>query len=634
MFRFLAALLLSAFVLAQNTYIEGGIYQQIQAFGAVRMLNATGVTGPQTNPTVGVVYQILNTNDLNAFLAFSPTFVKFAVVLPYAMFTPSVIDSLRGSNKLAGLIVIENQGPNFPSPPTESPDDAFPNFQFSLYANSSTPPHAWNPSGSSMLYRSFDFPVFVMPVNLNDLSASQSVGTLLQTAKYNLDRGYTRYPLYSVEFNEFMWGAVDASTCLRRGTCSPVGASSVWGTFSYNISRKDTKNVVVVSSQLDGNGFFHDFVTGAATTASGYVTLLAVANALSQNQAAVTALPSDILFTLFSTEAFGFAGSQRFIQDISSPFQCLKSVDGSTTTSSCNYQGPFCANPCQPTGGFTNLDFNRISAVVELNQWSSRFGEVVHWKCEWYGEENWRDWNASNVNVKFGPATTSGKGLGLPPSSAMSFLAKKKIPAVVLGDFQTSFTNKYYNSIYDDASLFTSDNIAVMCGVATQTARSVFQLADDQVYNTNYPGIFTQSAFTSVPPYMVYNLLANYTAAKRVPGACVSNSNNPNDPNCGNDPTVNCVANQCVYSQTYPHYAYGLGIEMDYSTSKFVVVDAKKPTWVQSGYNSTQQRIRTFLSVSPQYQGMQIGVGLSLTLVATVATYYIQRFVDAKFNSK
>ncbi|KAJ3066499.1 hypothetical protein HDU99_003833 [Rhizoclosmatium hyalinum] len=315
-----------------------------------------------------------------------------------------------------------------------------------------------------MLYRSFDFPVFVMPVNLNDLSASQSVGTLLQTAKYNLDRGYTRYPLYSVEFNEFMWGAVDASTCLRRGTCSPVGASSVWGTFSYNISRKDTKNVVVVSSQLDGNGFFHDFVTGAATTASGYVTLLAVANALSQNQAAVIALPSDILFTLFSTEAFGFAGSQRFIQDISSPFQCLKSVDGSTTTSSCNYQGPFCANPCQPTGGFTNLDFNRISAVVELNQVSALGStgspqiflhvddatdsgvqdlvKLFTGNANGTGKKIGVNGNASNVNVKFGPATTSGKGLGLPPSSAMSFLAKKKIPAVVLGDFQTSFTNK------------------------------------------------------------------------------------------------------------------------------------------------------------------------------------------------
>ncbi|KAI9336957.1 hypothetical protein BDR26DRAFT_1008674 [Obelidium mucronatum] len=698
----IAALICLSLAVAQNTYIEGGIYQQIEAFGALRMLNATGVSGPASPTTSGVVYQILNNDDLAAFLAFSPALVKFAVVLPFALFTPVVLDSLRNSNKLAGVIVIQNYDPLFPIPSQYSPDDAFPNFQFSLYANSTRGFHAWNPVGNGMLHKSFDFPIFVMPVNPNDLSWQQSVGTLLETAKYNLDRGYQTYPLYSIEFNEFMYGSIDAATCLRRGWCSPVGASSVWGTFSYNISRKDTaRKIIVVSAQSDSNGFFQDFVTSAATTASGYVTLLAVANALSQNQAAVSSLPNDILFTLFSTESFGFAGSQRFIQDISAPFTCITPpVNSNSSTSSCAYVGPYCANPCQVTSGFTNVDFNRISAVVELNQVSgagldgltgSGGDAQIYLHVDDAADAETQELvklfstasavtasgrvvragaTSAAVNVKFGAAFT-GTGndgnLGLPPSSAMSFLAKRKIPAVVLGDYQTKYSNKFYNSIYDDASRISSANIALMCGVATQTARSVFQLAGGAAaeaanfsanctlvaelfdcftanatcalfhsiypgqkvpFSGNYPGSFQQQAFTSVPPYMMYSLLANYTASKRTPNACDSIS----QPSCGSDPNAICVVNTCVLSQTNPHFAYGTGLEMDYATGFYKVVDPKKGTWVQSKANGDNIRIRTFLSSSPQYQGMQIGVGLALTLVVTGVTYYIQRYVDARFK--
>ncbi|KAJ3030617.1 UNVERIFIED_CONTAM: hypothetical protein HDU68_008370 [Siphonaria sp. JEL0065] len=701
LFSITSLLLWTSIVVAQNTYIEGGIYQQIEAFGSMRLLNATGVTGPASPTTSGVVYQILNNDDLAAFLAFSPAFVKFAVVIPFALFTPSVMDTLRGSNKLAGVIVIQTYDEGFPVPPQYSPDAPFPNFQFSLYANSSKAPHAWNPNGNSMLYKSFDYPLFVMPVNPNDLSWQQSVGTLLETAKYNLNRGYQTYPLYAIEFNEFMYGSIDAATCLRRGWCSPVGASSVWGTFSYNISRKDTRNIVVVSAQSDSNGFFQDFVTSAATTASGYVTLLAVANALSQNQVAINSLPSDILFTLFSTEAFGFAGSQRFIQDISTPFKCITPpVDGNSTTNSCAYQGPFCANPCQVTAGFTNVDFDRISAVIELNQVSGAglsslsanpqiyvhvddatdagtqalvklfTGSVAAGTGKKVGTPATAAASSLNVNfaAAFAGVGSNDGNLGLPPSSVMSFLAKKKIPAVVLGDYQTSFSNKFYNSIYDDASQIASDNIAVMCGVATQTARSVFQVAGGSAtdaanfnanctlvaelfdcftanatcalfhsiypaqkvpFSGNYPGTFQQQPFTSVPPFMMYSLLANYTAAKRAPNGCDSSSRNPT---CGNDPNIICVANTCVTSQTNPHFAYGTGIEMDYSTGNYKIVDVKKGTWVQSQANGGNIRIRTFLTSSPQYQGMQIGVGLALTIVATVVTYYVQRIVDAKFK--
>ncbi|KAJ3249428.1 hypothetical protein HDU78_003214 [Chytriomyces hyalinus] len=692
----LLAALLS--VQAQNTYIVGGIYQQLQAYGSVRMLNATGFNGPSSgsvdeyySSAIGVVYRVADNTDLDAFLAFSPPFVRFAVVLSFAMFTPSVLESLRNSNKLAGVIVVQQLDPAFAAPASDSPDAAFPQFQHSLYANDSSPPYAWNPKvGNGIMYKAFDFPIFVMPKNPNDLTWQQTVGTLLKTADYNVERKYQTYPLYAIELNQFMFASHDASVCLRRGWCYPAGATSIWSTFSQNLTQNNDRKLVVVTAQADANGFFQDFANAAATTVSGYVTLLAAAQALSENQKAVAALPSDILFTLFSSESFGFAGSQRFVNDISAPFTCKqepKSINDSSA--SCGYPGAQCQNPCHISTDFKDIAFDRIKAIIEVNQVSG-LGlapnvldagnvnmylhvddasdqatlDLVKLFTESGGNGTVKVGGVSakgDVNVKFNPAF-SGTNRKLPPSSAMSFLAKKKIPAVVIGDYQSSFTNPYYNSIYDDGSQMTPAHYAAMCGVATQTARSVFQSAGGSAtdaaqfsanctlvadlfkcftsnltcslfhsiytgasvpYENQYPGFFDHSvAFTSTPAFMMYNFLANYTAYKRSAyGSCDSSQRRPS---CGS-PNEICVANVCVASKASTHAAYGSGIEMDYGSNKYVVVNAAKGTWVQSS-------IRTFLVTSPQYQGMQVGVGIALTLVVTAATYYVQKFVDTKFK--
>ncbi|KAJ3237028.1 hypothetical protein HDU78_004292 [Chytriomyces hyalinus] len=138
--------------------------------------------------------------------------------------------------------------------------------------------------------------------------------------------------------------------------CYPAGATSIWSTFSQNLAQNNDRKLVVVTAQADANGFFQDFANAAAPTVSGYVTLLAAAQALSENQKAVAALPSDILFTLFSSESFGFAGSQHFVKDISAPFTCKqepKSINDSS--SSCGYPGAQCQNPCHISTDFKDV---------------------------------------------------------------------------------------------------------------------------------------------------------------------------------------------------------------------------------------------------------------------------------------
>jgi hypothetical protein len=50
--------------------------------------------------------------------------------------------------------------------------------------------------------------------------------------------------------------------------------------------------------------------------------------------------------------------------------------------------------------------------------------------------------STGNVTLNVLPAFSSTVNRRLPPSSAMAFLEKKKIPAIVYGDFQDAYTNK------------------------------------------------------------------------------------------------------------------------------------------------------------------------------------------------
>jgi len=56
-----------------------------------------------------------------------------------------------------------------------------------------------------------------------------------------------------------------------------------------------------------------------------------------------------------------------------------------------------------------------------------------------YGDNN-KNHQSNSYNIK--PAWEGITNLGLPPASAQSFLKKQKIPAVVISDFHTEFTNK------------------------------------------------------------------------------------------------------------------------------------------------------------------------------------------------
>ncbi|KAJ3107218.1 hypothetical protein HDU97_004638 [Phlyctochytrium planicorne] len=668
----------------ESSFLQKAIYQGVTTIGCTRLLDASGTFGCSSGITSGVLYGLYTDADVDAFVGIKDLLTKYATVIPFSLNT---LGRLRDSGKLGGVIVIKDH-PDFPLPKSHSPDLPFPNFKYSLYANSGSQPYPWNSNGNGLLNENYNFPIFLMSVSPNDPASQQSTGTIMEALNYNKDRSYSNYPLYSVEFDDFMNGAVDAKTCLRRGWCSPIGGKSSWGTFSYNMSKTDDRRRIIVSAPTDSNAFFRTSnARGAGATTSSYVALLASADALAAFQPDVIKLPKDIIFTLFSSEDFGFAGSQRFVKDLTE-FKCLDTKKSDI----CKVPGTPCSNPCVPSTNFTDIVFDKIDAIIEFSHVvGAGLSNPLTSPTVFMHADDPQDAgtkalldtfsgstpvknpaNGQNVTLKFSNAIANNK---LPPSSAMSFLAKKKIPAVVLADYSDKFNDPYFNSELDEGTSVTDANLAYLCGVATQAAQGIYVAAGGSKtaasrvnanctlvsemyscftrnlscpYLTNYyptpanffvssqyQGTFEFSDGVKYMPFYIQAILQNTVASRRA-GPCVK-ANCDSAGNCDKKcdtfgPTFQCVADICIESQTQIHFAYPTGLEYNYDLNRFDVSDASKPTWVESQWSETTLRIRTFKSTSALYQSMQVATGVVLTGIGIYSTIFIRKVVNKRFK--
>ncbi|KAG0165693.1 hypothetical protein DFQ30_008135 [Apophysomyces sp. BC1015] len=293
--------------------------------------------------------------------------------------------------------------------------------------------------GEGLIEESFDIPIFAL--NTKDKYAKQVYSYIMRGIAYNRGKGYENYPLQAVDFESFMWAAVNSETCLRRGWCKAVGAMSVYSTPSLDLATDDKKPIIVVAAAMDSRSLFHDLTIGANHDISGFVTVLAVADALSRAPVSVTTFPKHILYTLFAAESWGFAGSQRFVQDISTPFQCTNA----TRAVPCAYANAPCTSPCVPDVHFTRINFDNIESIIEFNSvggsgdnYSTYWAHVddIH-KSSSLVDALQQSSKQSSQTSTLQLASSDGIERKLPPSSAMSFLAKNRnLQAVVLSDFQ------------------------------------------------------------------------------------------------------------------------------------------------------------------------------------------------------
>lgn len=155
-----------------------------------------------------------------------------------------------------------------------------------------------------------------------------------------------------------------------------------------------------------------------------------------------------VLYTLFTAESWGFAGSQRFVQDISEPFVCTNA----TRAYSCPFANTPCTMPCVRDLNFKNININNIDTIIEFGALSNQLNDNNSnniWAHvddpnisnslvqSLVSQSNTSNSNITNSTINIHFASEDGIQRKLPPSSSMSFLQKKQsIKTVVLSSYQ------------------------------------------------------------------------------------------------------------------------------------------------------------------------------------------------------
>uniref|UniRef100_A0A673ABX6 Nicastrin n=1 Tax=Sphaeramia orbicularis TaxID=375764 RepID=A0A673ABX6_9TELE len=419
--------------------VEKKIYVHLNyTVPCVRLLNATHQIGCQSSLSgnVGVLHVLESEDNLDWVLSKGPN-PPYLVILEAALFTRSIMMKLKnGSNRVAGVAVV---APN--TNPTEpfSPYTTCPNENTGVYTEKYDPAYAhcnvtvWNPLGNGLAYEEFDFPIF----SLKDDNDTQVIRQCFLDHNQVVNGSAPQYPLCAMQLYSHMSAVTDTATCMRRndinfsispeGVCDPLGDSNVWASSrpinTTQKGHKNSENVIIAAARLDSRSFFFDIAPGAQSSVTGFVSLLAAAHAL--RNATQEAPPNrTILYTFFQGETFDYIGSSRMVYDME------------------NNQFA--------------VDLDNVHSVLEVGQVGLRSDSQLWLHSDPVSRRN------SSVRKLIENLQVASKDLNvtvnqpqasqpLPPSSFQRFLRARPIPGIVIEDHQSVFTNRYYESMYDNA---------------------------------------------------------------------------------------------------------------------------------------------------------------------------------------
>lgn len=422
------------------------MYIVMDGYPCVRLLNLSGEIGcanPGLDKVVAPIVRFKNGMEL---------------VRPRSILVPShdfesllsrVSSDSNFARNVAGVLV-EPGTQNQTHSTGSSPDKKFPQAEFAPYQNNK---FEWNPTGSGILWKPYDFPVFLL--------SESSTQSLQEIAVKNENKKET----YAAEVTEFdlvmqttKAGTHDSESCLREGSCLPLGGYSVWSALpTTNVSDSSKEKAIVLTvASMDSASFFRDKSLGADSPLSGLISLLAAADALSQIEG-IDTLAKQLVFVVFTGEAWGYLGSRRFLLELD-----------------------------EHTDAVNGINKTLIETVIEVGSVGKGYDQGVK---TFYAHttgvssatnetlnalQKARD-SLGTKSAKYSAASKSNPGI--PPSSFMSFSRQNPHTAgVVLEDFDTVYTNKFYHSHLDDLSNINSSAIVA---AASLVARTLYILASD-----------------------------------------------------------------------------------------------------------------------------------------------------------
>uniref|UniRef100_A0A8C7UIC0 Nicastrin n=1 Tax=Oncorhynchus mykiss TaxID=8022 RepID=A0A8C7UIC0_ONCMY len=662
--------------------VEQKIYVELNnTVPCVRLLNATHQIGCQSSISgdTGVIHVLESEADLEWPLSKGPN-PPYMVLLESSLFTRSIMMKMKNeSNRVAGVAVVV---PNT-SPPEFSPHTTCPNENTGVYSDNYGPNLAhcnttvWNPRGNGLSYEEFDFPVF----SLKEDNETEFIKQCYLDHNRAVNGSAPQYPLCAMQLFSHMHAVTNTPTCMRR---NDINFSINPGTQKATVVSRDTLLLepcflgtlllpvfpVLSARFLDSRAFFWEVSTGAEGSVSGFVTLLAAAQAL--REVTHEAPPTrNILFAFFQGETFDYIGSSRMVYDMEN-------------------------------GKFV-IDLDNIHSVLEIGQVAVHSGTnlflhsdpVEELFSSFFVPLTWvknlvNNLQSSTAGLSF-LLVEPNVSQPLPPSSLQRFLRAQPIPGIVLADHESAFNNRYYESFYDNAANlnltypsdlspeeqleFVTDTAKSLTDVATVVARALYKQAGGNESLVNNikadPKIVTQMlygflvssnnswfqavmapelknilsdppeyyvgvAMSSTPTRLVQYLLANLTGAATnlTQSQCQKPDELPNEsrqmysylwvqgivpPNSTERDSFCVRASVRLTKAVSPAFELGEYASKDYST------------WTESRWKFIKARI--FLVASRDLEMLTLGVGVAVLFTSLLVTYFISTKADVLFSS-
>ncbi|XP_042484408.1 nicastrin [Macadamia integrifolia] len=422
--------------------LELSMYLNMDGYPCVRLLNLSGEIGCANPGREKVVAPIIRFKNETELADLSAVLVS---IDDMQNFFARVSNDLNFAEKVGGVLVesgAEIQG--------FSPVENFPQAKFAPYTNLN---YEWNPVGSGIMLKRYNFPVFLL---------SQDSTPVLQEMANKNQKNEKAYALNVAEFDLVMQttrvGTHNSESCLKEQSCLPLGGYSVWSSLPpiNNSSSKQPKPILLTVTSMDSASFFRDKSLGADSPLSGMIALLAAVDALSRIDG-INGLSKQLVFMIFTGEAWGYLGSRRFLAELE-----------------------------MHTDAVNGLNNTSIELVLEIGSVGKGFSQEVNsFFTHTAGDSSMlnKTLNAfqlardSLASKSITISTANSSNPGIPPSSLMALLRKNLSAAgIVLEDFDTAFINKFYHSHLDDLS---NINSSAILAAASVVARTLYILASD-----------------------------------------------------------------------------------------------------------------------------------------------------------
>jgi hypothetical protein len=471
----------------------------------VRLLSRVGEVGCSTSlgGAVAPVHAILSRDDLLQFLRSPPATGQIALALAGPLSGLGTLNSLHEClrDRLVAVLVLHTNIPSVADAAFLEPQVAW--GARDGVAHNSRLPQTWYPRGTDLSRHRFPFGMALLEANESArVLAAFDRGSLGDAAPDSGTRPlmHMRYPMFAHR---------DSPTCLAAGSCLPLGGHSVWGTLQPRIASHSppfpTKPVAMLVAAMDGAAFFHEHVPAADGTVSGLVALLAAVAAITQTpylRQQVGELPAQLVFALFTGEAWDGLGSRRFVRDVHA-FNCSRATaeptvgvgrdgyrsdersgnddDGAGTSGSPGGLPSLmgCEWPFKKDVRFTKLRTAPLRSVLQIGAVGAKEGRgkfYVHTPL------HASDAAVAKAVALFGPSQSQSvraatAGLGLPPGPALSLLsevAQMGLPRPNLVATLTDYDSQYlgggrHGSRFDSLASLEPSSV---CTAATLTAKA------------------------------------------------------------------------------------------------------------------------------------------------------------------